>query len=360
MAEKIILGFSGGTDSFVSALLLKKKYEVVAVTLDLWDFNSSGIIDEAKKLAKEIGIEHHVIEAKTFFETKVVKPFVRDYLAAKTPSPCSVCNNNVKFQLLSGIANKMGIEKIATGHYVSIFKNTVNDDFYIKKGVDSVKDQSYFLWELSQDILKRLILPLGSYTKSEVRQIAIDKGFKKMSTKKESMSVCFLKGRGYVDFINQYLEENPSFKKEVNYKNLSLKGRVFNSKGDIIGEHTGLLNYTIGQKKGINFFNGELGLYVKKMSSSSNDIFVAIKKDLNVLDFEIIDYNFINIKDASSSAITCIVRGLGLNPSGYANLQIVDDKHLMVHLTNPAWAMAPGQPVVFYIGDILIGGGIAN
>lgn len=358
MAEKIILGFSGGTDSFVSALILKKKYEVVAVTLDLWDFNSSGVIDEARALAKEIGIEHHVVEAKDFFEKKVIMPFVKDYLSAKTPSPCSVCNNNVKFQLLAIIADEMKIAKIATGHYVSVFHN--ENKLYVKKGKDAVKDQSYFLWELSHDILRKLILPLGNYTKSEVRQIAVDNNFKKMSTKKESMSVCFLKGEGYVDFINQYLENNPSFKKEVNYNNLSSKGRVINTNGEVVGEHTGLLNYTIGQKKGINYFNEELGLYVKKMSRCSNDIFVAKKKDLNVLDFEIIDYRFIDISDLNSNRITCIVRGLGLNPSGYANLQIIDDKHLIVHLSNPAWAMAPGQPVVFYIDDLLIGGGIAN
>ena len=158
--EKVLLGFSGGTDSFTSALLLKQMgYEVIAVTLNLWNFNDDSFIREAIQLAKEIDVEHYIINAHDEFIIKVVKPFISDYLNAKTPSPCSICNNHIKFSLLKQKADELGIQKIVTGHYINIQED--GGKYYVHRGIDEAKDQSYFLWELSQEVLSRAITPLG-------------------------------------------------------------------------------------------------------------------------------------------------------------------------------------------------------
>jgi len=347
---KILLGFSGGTDSFTSALLLKKMgYEVVAVTLHLWDFKDDSFIQEAKDLAVDLGIEHHVVEAKSLFIEKVVEPFVEGYMSAKTPSPCSVCNNHIKFELLRQKADDLGIEKIATGHYINLSED--NGKFFINRGIDEAKDQSYFLWELSQDILSRVITPLGKYTKTQVREIASKAGYGRVAHKKESMGVCFLENSSYIDFLKKFYP---------NLDNEPGEGVVYDCDGKEIGTHNGLPFYTVGQKKDLFLHKGMPSLYVKRMCGDKNSIIAGNKPSLKTKEIFVSDYVFADIQDIESDNITTNVRGWGLNPEKPSFIEILDDKSLKVILQDDAWAIAPGQPVVFYIGDRLIGGGVAK
>lgn len=348
-SKKILLGFSGGTDSFTTALLLKQEgYEVVALTLDLWDFQEDSFLKEASSLAHEIGIEHHILEAKDLFTQKVVKPFITDYLNAKTPSPCSVCNNHIKFELLKRKADELGIERIATGHYINIEKEL--DKYYIHRGIDENKDQSYFLWELSQEILSRAVTPLGKYTKTEVREIASKAGYARVAHKKESMGVCFLENKSYIDFLKEFhadIEEKPG------------KGIVYDENAKEIGWHKGLPFYTIGQKKDLFLKEGMPALYVKSMNILDNSIIAGNKPSLKAKEIMLENYVFVDTKDLSSKEIITNIRGWGLNPEKGSELEIIDNTHLKVKLQDDAWAVAPGQPVVFYIGSKLIGGAIA-
>ena len=347
--EKILLGFSGGTDSFTSALLLKQMgYEIIAVTLNLWDFTDTSFIDEAKQLAKEINIEHHVVNAKNLFEKKVVEPFIADYLNAKTPSPCSVCNNHIKFELLKQKADELGIEKIATGHYINIEHE--DGYYYIRRGIDEAKDQSYFLWELPQDVLSRALTPLGKYTKTQVREIASKAGYGRVAHKKESMGVCFLENNSYIDFLK---------KSHPDLDNIPGEGLVYDEKGEKIGAHKGLPFYTVGQKKDLYLKEGMPGLYVKSMNKVDNSIVAANKPALKTREISVENYTFVNIKDICSGEIITNIRGWGLNPTEPSQIEILNEKYLRVTLQDDAWAVAPGQPVVFYLGDKLIGGGVA-
>lgn len=348
--EKIVLGFSGGTDSFVCALLLRQMgYEPVAVTLDLWDMHDSSFIDEARKLALEIGLEHHVVKAHSLFERKVVKPFVADYLKARTPSPCSFCNNHIKFDLLKQKADELSIDKIATGHYINIVEQ--DNKFYIYRGVDTNKDQSYFLWELSQEVLARAITPLGEYTKTQVREIASKAGFGRVAHKKESMGVCFLENASYVDFLRKYHPDLDSIPGE---------GFVFDEKGERIGTHRGVPFYTVGQKKDLFLSEGMPSLYVKSMCLETNSIVAGNKPSLRTRSIAVSDYTFVDLNDILSDNITTNIRGWGLNPKEASSISIIDDKHLVVTLSDDAWAVAPGQPVVFYQANRLIGGALAE
>lgn len=350
MKEKILLGFSGGTDSFTSALLLKQAgYEIVAVTLHIWDFQEDSFLKEASSLAKEIGIEHHIVEAKDLFKEMVVRPFISDYLNAKTPSPCSVCNNHIKFELLKQKADELGIDKIATGHYINIEK--IEDNYYIRRGIDVNKDQSYFLWELSQKILSRTLTPLGKYTKGEVREIASKAGYGRVAHKKESMGVCFLENQSYISF----LEKNEPF----SISNLK-EGLVYDDNGLEIGIHKGLPFYTIGQKKDLFLKEGMPALYVKSMNKSGNSIVAGNKPSLRTKEIKVENYTFVDMKDLTSDNIITNIRGWGLNPQKPSRIEILDDTFLKVYLEDDAWAVAPGQPVVFYLNDKLIGGGVAS
>lgn len=320
--EKILLGFSGGTDSFTSALLLKQMgYRVIAVTLNLWDFKDDSFIHEAIQLAKEIGVEHYVVNAHDEFKLKVATPFISDYLNAKTPSPCSICNNHIKFNLLKQKADELGIQKIATGHYINIREES--GKYYVHRGIDEAKDQSYFLWELSQEILSRAITPLGKYTKKQIREIASKAGYGRVAYKKESMGVCFLENKSYIEFLEKY---HPNFHKEFH------QGKVYNEEGIEIGIHKGLPYYTIGQKKDLYLNEGIPHLYVKSLNKADNSIIAANKPALKTKQIQVENYCFVDINDINSSEITTNIRGWGLNPQQPSSIEILNEKDLKVKL----------------------------
>lgn len=355
--NKVVLGMSGGTDSSVTAMLLQKKgYEVIGVSL--WFWNSPkvdsdndelpGFITDAQLLAKKLCVEHHVIDAREEFKDVVIGQFLEEYLNGRTPSPCIHCNPNLKWRLLLDKADQLDANYIATGHYIQILKE--EGIFYIHKGNDPAKDQSYFLWNLSQEILSRTLTPLGAFTKLEVREMAIGFGYKKVASKKESMGICFLDGMDYRDFLRQEV---------LDVDEKIGKGMIVDVDGKELGWHEGYPYYTIGQKRGLEL-KEKTGLMVSRIDADNNVLILEKREQLNKMAFKVSDYYLNNVDDIIKSDIITVVRGLGLNPEGYSKLTVIDDTLLHVELEHPAWAIAPGQPVAFYIGNKLIGGGFAE
>lgn len=354
---RVILGMSGGTDSSVTAMMLQDQgYEVIGVSL--WFYTNNHSYDEndnypdfildAQKLAHKLGLEHHVIDARKEFRDIIIQFFLDEYLAGRTPSPCIQCNPNLKWKLLLEKADELNCDHIATGHYITI--EDENGLFYINKGKDPAKDQSYFLWNLQQNILSRTLTPLGKYTKPEVREIAKSYGFEEVAKKKESMGVCFMDRKDYRDFLQEMI---PDLNEKIG------KGKAVDVNGNELGTHDGYPYYTVGQKRGIEL-EEKTGLMVSRIDAKNNTLILEKKADLNKLQLKISGYYFHNIEDIKQNNITTVVRGLGLNPDGYSKITILDDNELLVDLENPAWAMAPGQPVAFYIENKLIGGGFAE
>ncbi|MFW5753813.1 MAG: tRNA 2-thiouridine(34) synthase MnmA [Marinilabiliaceae bacterium] len=347
--EKVLIGMSGGLDSSLTALLLKNSgYHVVGATLKTWHESSDSrdhVIEKAQKTAGELGIEHYVIDGEQAFKNKVVDYFCHEYLSGRTPNPCNRCNPLIKWPLLLEKADELGCPTIATGHYVR--KVYANNKWFIQKGVDYQKDQSYFLWNLDQTILEKAIFPLGDKTKEEVRQMAIAQGLKETARQRESMGVCFLKENDYRNFIKQWAREN----------NIRiLPGEIVDEKGAIIGKHPGLPYFTIGQKRGLGLENKHLA--VARMDAASNRIMVADAASLTFSHLTLRDYHLTApLEKNQSRKVSIRIRGFDTVPSIPGQIK-VDEQGLQVEFFKKAHGLTPGQSIVFYGEDCVIGGGI--
>ncbi|WP_320052733.1 tRNA 2-thiouridine(34) synthase MnmA [uncultured Acetobacteroides sp.] len=347
--EKVAVGMSGGIDSTLTAIKLKESgFQVVGVTLWMVDGpKSAKAIEDAELQAKRIGIEHHVVDCSEAFTETIVRPFAEAYLKGETPSPCAWCNPQVKWRQLADFADSIGARYIASGHYVQTAEH--NGHYYVLKGEDSKKDQSYYLWMLPESIIRRMVQPLGTILKEQAKQEIRDRHFDDLVPNHESMSVCFLEGMDYRHFIAQLMPERMA---EVR------PGEVLDEAGNAIGRHSGIPFYTIGQKRGLELTT-EREAYIQSMDSASNTITIGKKADLLRSEFRVREVHLIRKEEITpTTPLEVKVRGLGLNPEGYGYLTIEGDAGT-VTLDNPAWAISPGQPVVFYIGDRLVGGAMA-
>ena len=269
MKNKILMAMSGGIDSSVAAIELRRKgYDLKGVTFTQLTLDSPAVT-EARQMAADMGFEHHTLDIRREFHDSVICNFIDEYLHGRTPNPCVQCNSNIKWGKLQKFADELGCFYIATGHYAQIAQ-TPEGRYFIRKGADEHKDQSYFLWRLTQENLSRTLFPLGAYTKAEVRQIAFDNGYEQLSKKGESQEICFIPDNDYRNFLRANV---PNYDKK--YK----KGDFIDINGKVLGKHQGFPNYTIGQRKGLGIALGET-MYVVRIDAQKNQVVLGRKEDL--------------------------------------------------------------------------------
>ena len=380
--KKVLIGMSGGVDSSVSALLLQEQgYEVIGATMRLWEENEqsdsreiiansncketiengenkqNNAVEDAKKVCEKLGIKHYVIDLREEFQRRVVDNFICTYLCAKTPNPCVECNKFLKFDAFYKVAQELGCEYIATGHYA---KNFYSDEFnqYVLAKADAIeKDQSYFLYGINKDILPYIIFPLSEYTdKAEIRKIAEENGLE-VAQKKDSQEICFIQNNDYISFLKKYND------------NVNNEGNIVLSNGEILGKHTGLINYTVGQRKGLGVSYKE-PLYVIKLDKAKNEVIVGTEKELYTDELMANELNFL-VDISSLRSETKIQNNLQNNEQQEIEIEAkiryrskpakatlkIEDNIAKVKFSEPQRAITPGQSVVFYLNNIVLGGG---
>ncbi len=343
MSKRVLLGMSGGIDSSVAAILLQEQgYDVVGITFLFGGSTeeNNSISRDAKLLAKQLNIKHRTVDLQQVFRSTVIAYFKEEYLAGRTPFPCAYCNPKIKFYYLDKYAEKVKCEFIATGHYVRT--KLFDGKKYIFQGVDKDKDQSFFLWGLSQKLIQKLIFPLGYYDKQSVREIAKRKGFNFLSEKKESLGICFIEGNNYRNFLE---------KEGVKSKS----GNFVKANGTILGKHKGIINYTIGQRRGLGI-HLNYPVFVVKFNLDANEIVLANYSDLYKNKISIKNYHFIDIQEIQSidGLIVKVRYRLQETP---CKINILDETRAEVELLKPEAMIANGQTAVFYDGERLVGGG---
>lgn len=342
--KKVLLGMSGGTDSSVAAFLLQEAgYEVTGITFRFYEGNDdTTYIDDARDLAKQLGIRHLIYDAREQFRSTVVEYFVQEYMAGHTPVPCTLCNQLLKWPLLREVADRENIPFLATGHYVR--RRQVNNLHYIVSGIDPDKDQSFFLWGLSQDIIARMVLPMGELTKTEVRRMAAERGFHKAAVKKDSTGVCFCP-TDYRDFLCSHL---PTGRIQP--------GFFIDERGEILGKHKGYAFYTIGQRRGLGIHLNR-PVFVKEIDPIANRVVLAPFSSLERRQMKLKDWNLVNPAEvlADKPVEVKIRYRKQLN---HAYVTLTPDRFLQVDLCEPLTAVAAGQAAAFYQDDRVLGGGL--
>jgi tRNA-specific 2-thiouridylase len=334
---------SGGTDSSVAAiLLLEQGYEVIGITFRFWEEGENKHLRDAQRLADQLGIQHISYDARESFRNTVVKYFVDEYLAGRTPFPCVICNNELKWKLILEEADRLACEKVAMGHYATIISES--NHYFIAEGVDHEKDQSFFLWGLRQEQLARIVFPLGRLLKSEVRTLAARKGFEKISLKKDSLGACFCLG-DYRPFLKNQCKE-PDL--------VIYPGNFIDEQGNVLGRHEGYPFYTVGQRHGLIYLNRKV--YVKEIRSYSNEVVLASREGMYKTEFFIHNMNVVDQNLFSESMdISCRIRYRKQNTR--CRLLFLGNNSAKVELSEALDAISPGQTAVFYKGAKVIGGG---
>ena len=350
--KRVLVGMSGGIDSSATCIMLQEQgYEVVGVTMRTWDVASQfatssqeepNFILEARALAQKLGIEHHVADVREEFKQVIVKYFIDEYLQGRTPNPCVMCNPLFKERLLCEWADKTGCAWISTGHYCRLEER--NGNRYIVAGDDITKDQSYFLWRLPQDILRRFLFPLGNYTKQEVREYLKLKGFESKAKDGESMEVCFIEG-DYRDFLRQQI---PDLDTRIG------PGYFVDNKGVKIGQHKGFPYYTIGQRKGLGIALGHPA-HVLRINAEKNTVMLGTAEDLKTEymlteDALLIDPN--EVLQCENLTVRIRYRSKPIP----CQVLPLENGQLLVRFLGEASAIAPGQSAVFYDGQRVLGG----
>lgn len=369
--KRVLLGMSGGTDSSVAAMrLLEAGYEVIGVTFRFYELNgSTEYLEDARNLAERLGIRHMTYDAREIFAQQIIEYFVQEYLAGRTPVPCTLCNNYLKWPLLAKIADEMGIFYIATGHYAQNIQ--LNETFYITYAADSDKDQTFFLWGLKQDILNRMLLPMGDITKAEARAWAAEHGFRKVATKKDSIGVCFCP-MDYRTFLKDWLVRNGQMlvsNSEASINNSQTsgsdkqtwsdrirRGRFVDEKGNFIAWHEGYPFYTIGQRRGLGIHLNR-PVFVKEIDPENNEVMLASLSSLEKTEMWLKDWNLVN-QERTLGRSDIIVKIRYRKQENHGTITVTSDHLLHVQLHEPLTAIAPGQAAAFYGDGLLLGGGI--
>lgn len=355
---KVLVAMSGGIDSTVTALMLNDQgYEVVGITMKTWDYATSGggkketgccnidSFNDARMAAVQHGFPHYILDIRDEFGDFVIENFVDEYLAGRTPNPCVMCNTHIKWRALLKRADALGCDFIATGHYANVHQHN-NGRFYLSKGVDETKDQSYVLWGLQQDLLSRTLLPLGTYHKTAIRQMAHDYGYPELAKKSESYEICFVPDNDYRGFLKRRVE---GLEEQV------AGGNFVDKTGKVLGKHKGYPFYTIGQRKGLDITFGK-PVYVTNIIPETNTVMLGDEDDLNRQDMVVSKINWIKydgITDGTEALTKIRYKDQGAIASLYNH-----PNGVQVQFSHYAKGIAPGQSAVFYEGDDVIGGGV--
>ncbi|OQP62067.1 tRNA 2-thiouridine(34) synthase MnmA [Niastella vici] len=355
---KVLVAMSGGIDSTVTALMLNDQgYEVVGITMKTWDYAASGgskketgccnidSFNDARMAAVQHGFPHYILDIRDEFGDFVIENFVEEYLAGRTPNPCVMCNTHIKWRALLKRADALGCDYIATGHYANVHQHN-NGRFYISKGADETKDQSYVLWGLQQDLLSRTLLPLGTYHKTEIRQMALDYGYPELAKKSESYEICFVPDNDYRGFLKRRVE---GLEEKV------LGGNFVDKTGKVLGKHKGYPFYTIGQRKGLDITFGK-PVYVTNIIPETNTVMLGEEDDLNRQDMLVNKINWIKY-EGITDGLEALTKIRYKDKGALATL-FNQDNGVRVQFSHYAKGIAPGQSAVFYEGDDVIGGGV--
>ena len=351
---KVIVGMSGGVDSAVAAYLLKKQgYEVMGVTLRVWGSDEEGDsrcceIDEARRICNLLDIKYHPHNCTSLFKENVVDPFVNAYLEGQTPNPCIECNRYVKWAKMIELADIFGADYVATGHYAYIDK-LENGRYAVRKADQISKDQTYMLYKLTQEQLSRTLMPLGQYTKDEVRKIAEDAGLP-CAHKEESQEICFVTEGRYTDFISEHSD-----------KTLPGKGNFVDEEGNVLGRHKGIHQYTVGQRKGLGIALG-YPAFVTRICPEDNTVVLGTEESLMCDTFTCSEVNFQSIEaPAEGEKIRCLAKARYHQTERPSTIEVISGGLVNVRLDEAVKGVSPGQSAVFYDeSGRVIGGGIIN
>jgi tRNA-uridine 2-sulfurtransferase len=361
----IAVAMSGGVDSStVAAMLRSEGHNVIGLTMQLWNQRrlagregmpeqvtgrccSLDDVYDARRVAQQIGIPYYVVNHEERFERDVVRPFVEEYLSGRTPIPCSLCNNHLKFDQLLIVARQIGAERVATGHYARVSYSHADGRWLLQRPADLAKDQTYFLFGLTQEQLSRTVFPLGGMTKPEVRELARQYGLA-LAEKPDSQEICFVPGGDYKRFIDAYLAEQGELLPDSG-------GELVTTQGEVIGEHSGIHNFTVGQRKGLGVATGS-PLYVIQISGPQKQVIVGGDNHLYSRTLRVRRVNLISVDDLREPMrVTVKIRHR--HEPAPAMIERSGADEILVTFDRAQRAITPGQAAVFYDHDVVVGGG---
>jgi tRNA-specific 2-thiouridylase len=364
-SKTIAVAMSGGVDSStVAAMLRAEGHQVIGLTMQLWNQRrlaghpgmpeavqgrccSLDDVYDARRVAETLGIPYYVVNHEERFERDVVRPFVEEYLSGRTPIPCSLCNNHLKFDQLLIVAQQIGAHALATGHYARVDYDERRGRWLLKRAADSSKDQTYFLFGLNQEQLSRTIFPLGEMTKPAVRDLARNYGLA-LAEKPDSQEICFVPGGDYKKFLDAYLSDRGEALPDTS-------GELVTAGGEVVGEHTGIHNFTVGQRKGLGVATGS-PLYVIQINGDQRQVVVGGQEQLYSRMLRAHRVNLIAVDDLHQP-MRVAVKIRHRHEAAPATIEKSGGDEVLVTFDEPQRAITPGQAAVFYDGDIVVGGG---